>query len=57
MIPTFHDYPLEPKLMKCGDLLYHYPVTIWSDHGETICSVGRKAQRPEVQKSKMKSQG
>ena len=21
MIPAFHDYPLEPKLTKCGDLL------------------------------------
>ena len=23
MIPTFHDYPLEPKITKCGDLLYN----------------------------------
>ena len=22
MIPTFHDYSLEPKITKCGDLLY-----------------------------------
>ena len=22
MIPTFHDYSLEPKIAKCGDLLY-----------------------------------
>ena len=22
MIPAFHDYPLEPKMTKCGDLLY-----------------------------------
>ena len=22
MIPTFHDCPLEPKIMKCGELLY-----------------------------------
>ena len=23
MIPAFHDYSLEPKIMKCGDLLYY----------------------------------
>ena len=23
MIPAFHDYPLEPKITKCGDLLYY----------------------------------
>ena len=22
MIPSFHDYSLEPKITKCGDLLY-----------------------------------
>ena len=22
MIPAFHDYPLEPKITKCGYLLY-----------------------------------
>ena len=24
MIPAFHDYSLEPKITKCGDLLYIY---------------------------------
>ena len=24
MIPAFHDYRLEPKITKCGDLLYKY---------------------------------
>ena len=28
MIPTFHDYHLEPKIKKCGDLLYATPELI-----------------------------
>ena len=30
MIPAFHDYSLEPKITKCGDLLYwHQSLVMW----------------------------
>ena len=29
MIPAFHDYPFEPKMTKCGELLYKKKVFLF----------------------------
>ena len=31
MIPAFHDYSLEPKITKCGDLLYYITYFGWDN--------------------------
>ena len=53
MIPAFHDYSLEPKITKCGDLLYNVSLSLllftsaFSLHkGPT--ELGRVSGRPTV---------
>ena len=43
MIPAFHDYHLEPKITKCGDLLYQVMVHMrWSHMNNPKETVLRK---------------